>query len=136
MAIAPVNTRAAKKIDLPSIESIQASSPEASHWYAQDYFAYNLIVAEIENEVVGFLCWREIAGEGEILNLAVLPTHRRQGIAKVLLQQIPKLERVFLEVRASNKAAITLYMSHGFRVSGKRLKYYSDPEEDAVVMIL
>ena len=97
--------------------------------------------------VAGFLVTREVApGEREILNLAVDPAERRTGIARGLVQNAlargqaeDALKRVrgawFLEVRASNAAAIRLYESAGFharRIAAQN--YYYEPAEDAIVM--
>jgi len=94
-------------------------------------------VAEVKGCVAGFLVMREVApGEREILNLAVDPAERRTGIARGLVGDA--LARAkgawFLEVRASNSAAIQLYESAGFKRAGRRPDYYREPAEDAIVM--
>lgn len=69
-------------------------------------------------------------GEAEILNLAVAPTYRRQGVASQLLRALLPLADVwFLEVRASNEAAQRLYLAQGFQPMGRRKRYYSDGED-------
>jgi ribosomal-protein-alanine N-acetyltransferase len=78
--------------------------------------------------------------EGEILNLAVLPRDRRQGIARRLLATgleallTEGVREAYLEVRESNEPAITLYRSAGFRPVGLRPDYYRNPPEDALVL--
>ena len=74
-----------------------------------------------------------------IMNIAVDPDHRRQGLATALLNRL--LERVgeddarfTLEVRRSNGGAIVLYERFGFKVAGLRRRYYQDNGEDAFVM--
>ena len=78
-----------------------------------------------------------------IMNIAVDPDHRRQGLATALLNRL--LERVAdggvgedarftLEVRRSNDAALALYAQFGFKVAGVRRRYYQDNGEDAYVM--
>jgi ribosomal-protein-alanine N-acetyltransferase len=90
--------------------------------------------------LVGYLCLWEIADEIHITNVAVNPERRRQGIARALLggllaeAQSRNLKLVVLEVRPSNKEAIALYESFGFRVTGRRRGYYYDTGEDALVM--
>lgn len=90
--------------------------------------------------IVGYLCVWEIADEVHITNVAVHPTRRRQGIARALLAgvltdaQARDLRLVVLEVRPSNREAIALYESFGFRVTGRRRGYYYDTGEDALVM--
>ena len=77
-----------------------------------------------------------------ILNIAVRPDCRRQGVAGKLLQVFLDFARgnrlafLTLEVRASNDAAIALYESRGFREAGRRKNYYEHPREDAVLMTL
>ena len=98
-------------------------------------------VAKSEGKVVAYILGRVIAPEGEIYRIATIPSHRRRGIAYRLLDFAVKSERghglecLFLEVRESNVAARNLYKSYGFRELGNRKNYYSDPKEDAVVMV-
>lgn len=97
-------------------------------------------VAEDAGEVVGYGLGRTVVDEGEVLNLAVAPTHRRRGIARALLAQVldrfdthPVLE-VFLEVRESNLPALQLYRRHGFVPVGRREGYYHHPVEAGLVL--
>jgi ribosomal-protein-alanine acetyltransferase len=131
--------RAATEQDLPAISEIQASAPEASQWNPRDYLAHECSVAERDNKVLGFLVVRAVAeGEWEILNLAVAPGVRRQGIGRQLLSDA--LERhegeCFLEVRESNEPARRFYERLGFKTVTERLQYYSNPPETAIVMKL
>ena len=79
--------------------------------------------------------------EGDIANIAVLPSYRRMGAGSLLLDtmlQQAKSERacsVYLEVRQSNTPAIHLYLSRGFEEAGKRKNYYKNPREDALLMV-
>ena len=82
---------------------------------------------------------------GDVLyinNIAVLPEFRRKGIAKNLLNNLLRYAarngaaEATLEVRASNTAAKSLYACCGFAEAGVRKRYYSCPEEDAVIMNL
>ena len=80
------------------------------------------------------------AGEGDICNVAVDPSYRKRGIAKLLLTRImeeaAKKMAVYaftLEVRISNKAAISLYEKLGFVNEGIRPGFYTSPKEDAVI---
>lgn len=90
--------------------------------------------------IVGYVCVWEIADEIHVTNLAVHPTHRRQGLARTLLgglladAQARDIRLVVLEVRPSNREAIALYESFGFRVTGRRRGYYYDTGEDALIM--
>ena len=132
-----ITLRPARLADLAAIDAIQSASPEASQWTPTDYLKHDCRVCDLNSCVAGFLVTREVApGESEILNMAVDPAERRAGIARTLLTDA--LARVkgawFLEVRASNAAAIRLYESVGFVRAGERKNYYYEPAEDAIVM--
>ena len=92
-------------------------------------------------EVIAYVIGRVIAPEGEIYRIATKEGYRRRGIAYRLLDYAVKcekghgLETLFLEVRSKNVAARNLYHSYGFRELGERKNYYSDPIDDAVVMV-
>ncbi len=97
------------------------------------------LVAEAAGEIVAYLIGRAVAEEGEILNLAVSPEQRRQGLGSLLLEAgLDALAeagatRVWLEVRASNERAQALYQARGFTPTGRRPRYYKHPVEDALV---
>ena len=81
-----------------------------------------------------------VADEAEIITVAVSPAHRRQGIARALMEHMLYLAEdarasVYLEVRASNTPARELYRSLGFAETGVRKNYYTSPREDAVLMM-
>jgi ribosomal-protein-alanine acetyltransferase len=125
--------RPGTEADLPFIRAIQEASLSAAQW---DPGGDNLLVAESGDAVVGFLLWQAVASdEAEILNLAVQPAFRRQGIALELLKGL-SMPRIFLEVRESNHAARALYLRAGFEECGLRKKYYDNPSEDGIVMRL
>ena len=131
--------RTATERDLPAIARIQSSAPEAAHWDPRDYLMYDCRVAVHLDAVAGFVVARAVAeAECEILNLAVAPDLRRRGIGRQLLSDI--LGRhpggFYLEVRESNTPARKLYEHLGFQVVTKRLQYYSNPVESAIVMKL
>jgi ribosomal-protein-alanine acetyltransferase len=123
--------------DLAAIAAIQAASPEIAQWEVTHYLEYDLRVAVRHRRVAGFLVGRRVAeGESELLNLAVAPECRRQGIARELLGRW--LEEVggeiYLEVRESNRAAQKLYEVMGFQCISRRSGYYEAPPEPAIVM--
>jgi ribosomal-protein-alanine acetyltransferase len=129
--------RPATEEDLARIAQIQAGSPEAAQWLPAYYLAYDCRVATVNGTVTAFLVLRRTAdGEHEILNLAVAPEFRRRGIARALLRNATQSQggRLFLEVRESNEPARNLYREVGFSETGVRRRYYSDPEESAIVM--
>ncbi len=129
--------RAAGLPDLSRISEIQAASPEAAQWMPAGYLEHDCRVAVSEKNLIGFLVARQVApGERELLNLAVDPAERRRGVARALLLDALTAwpGTWFLEVRASNRAAIQLYEWAGFRLVGRRGGYYVGPAEDAIVM--
>ena len=79
----------------------------------------------------GFLIFWVVLDEMHILNLAVHPDHRRRSIARQLLAEL-----AWLEVRPSNRAALALYESFGFKEVGRRPRYYDDTQEDALLLTL
>jgi polysaccharide biosynthesis protein PslH len=132
-----LDVRPATVADLDAIGYVQDRSPEASHWEPERYLDYDATVAMDGGVLAGFLAARRTASEEtEILNLAVAPGFRRRGVAtRLMLDCIRRMPGTFfLEVRASNTAAQTLYASLGFAPAGKRPRYYDNPAEDAVVM--
>lgn len=96
--------------------------------------------AEIEDKLVAFALFRTCAPECELLRVAVHPQERRKGLASSLLafafNQCAQLccQVCFLEVRASNLAALRLYNALGFQEDGRRKRYYTNPEEDALLL--
>jgi [ribosomal protein S18]-alanine N-acetyltransferase len=88
--------------------------------------------------VAGYLVCSRYADVWHLMNLAVDPVSRRQGIASALLSEMLERagedEQYTLEVRPSNATAIALYERFGFRSSGTRRRYYRDTGEDAVIM--
>ena len=100
------------------------------------------LVAETGRGAAGYFIGREVAGTGEVLNLAVDPAFRRRGIGGALIEaglaalRQRRVDEVFLEVRESNVPAQALYLGHGFRPVGQRAAYYRNPREDALVLRL
>lgn len=113
-------------------------------------FPATFIVAEENGEVVGYVMCRiergltnfgllGIARKAHVISIAVLPTHQRQGIGHALMQEsmrnmsLYKARECYLEVRASNTPAVSLYKKMGFDVIRRIRGYYIDGE-DAYVM--
>jgi ribosomal-protein-alanine N-acetyltransferase len=92
--------------------------------------------------IVGYLCYWIVFEEIRLMNLAVIESMRHRGIAKSLVATALQTgisqaaHRAVLEVRASNHAAQRLYQGFGFSQTAVRPKYYTNPEEDAVLMEL
>lgn len=97
-------------------------------------------IAEEEGKIIGICGLRNIAGEGEVTNVAVDRSFRRRGVAKLLLAEVLRegkkqgIEAFTLEVRAGNEAAIRLYETFGFQKDGSRKTFYENPTEDALIM--
>ncbi|RCJ19439.1 ribosomal-protein-alanine N-acetyltransferase [Nostoc minutum NIES-26] len=93
-------------------------------------------------KLLGMGCFWSILEEAHITILAVHPQYHRQGLGQALLYSLLKtasdrgLERATLEVRASNLAAISLYQKFGFKIAGRRRRYYQDNGEDALILWL
>ncbi len=98
------------------------------------------IVAEIDNKIIGYGGIWLIIDEGHITNIAVDEEYRGLGAGKRLIEGLINLcsdrgvRAMTLEVRKSNLIAQRLYEQYGFIKSGIRPRYYSDDNEDAVIM--
>jgi [ribosomal protein S18]-alanine N-acetyltransferase len=104
--------------------------------------AIRIFVCELDHELIAVLQWRHLGEEAEILDVAVRPAHRHCGHASFLLlnflQQAAasSVQKIFLEVRESNSAAIAFYKKFGFQSMGRRPSYYRNPDESALLMSL
>ncbi|MBN2796488.1 MAG: ribosomal protein S18-alanine N-acetyltransferase [Clostridia bacterium] len=98
------------------------------------------IVLELDEKIVGYGGVWYIVDEGHITNVAIHPDYRQRGLGKMLVQAMiedaskASIRQMTLEVRASNASAIGLYEKMGFESVGVRPKYYSDNQEDALIM--
>ena len=98
------------------------------------------LVAEIDGKVVGYIGSQSVLDTADVMNLAVAPEYRRQGIGESLVNalvaylQQKGIIALLLEVRASNDPAIALYKRLGFEQVGRRPNYYHHPKEDALIM--
>ena len=102
----------------------------------EDFKNSKFLVAKRNNEVLGFLSYRIVLDELEIMNIVVREDYRRKGIASKLLSNLiikEDYEKINLEVNINNIAAITLYKKFGFMQVGNRKKYYNG-SEDAILM--
>ena len=111
-------------------------------------FPETFIVAEDDGTIIGYVMCRiersfsglslrpfSIARKGHIISIAVLPDHRKKGVGRALVQEALKAmstyyeaDHCYLEVRASNASAISLYRKLGFEVERTARRYYSDGE--------
>jgi ribosomal-protein-alanine N-acetyltransferase len=132
-----VTTRPATERDYPAIAKIQATCPEAAQWPVGDYSNFPILMAFTGTEPAGFCAWRQLGeGEAELLNLAVAPEARRQGVAGALLEALREAAtgHIFLEVADTNVPAITLYRKFGWDRVAVRKGYYDKGTTNAVVM--
>jgi ribosomal-protein-alanine N-acetyltransferase len=110
-----------------------ADSLNAGHWCRAD---------EADGELRGYAIMMPAVDEAELLTIGVAATQQRKGLGRAMLREMLELarersmQRVFLEVRPSNTAAVALYRSAGFSEVGLRRGYYRDASgsEDALVM--
>ena len=140
----PVVLRSAGSGDLVAIMPIEAASFHRP-WRMETFAALlnrpdsDVLVATLDEGVVGYAVLTVQAGDNELANLAVDPGHRRRGIGSALLRGCLEIlqERgarwVFLAVRASNEVAVGLYEAFGFDEIGRHAGYYRNPPEDAVI---
>ena len=125
------------------IERLSFSSPWPAFAFEQELTANRLAhyrVARLGDRVVAFGGIWLMVEEAHITTFGVHPDVRRRGIGRRLLLQLAEVAldlgsaRMTLEVRVSNEPAQRLYRSFGFSVTGRRVAYYSDDGEDALVM--
>jgi [ribosomal protein S18]-alanine N-acetyltransferase len=94
--------------------------------------------ANRSGRVAGYLICSKYDQAWHLMNIAVDPPHRRQGIAILMLNRMFEIAgpgaAYTLEVRTSNAGAMALYERFGFKAVGTRRRYYQDTGEDAVIM--
>ena len=89
----------------------------------------------IEDKICGYLMVLDSIDVYEILAIATIEEYRNKGIAQELLDKI-KIKDIFLEVRESNQVAINFYKKNKFKEISIRKNYYSEPNENAIIMKL
>jgi ribosomal-protein-alanine N-acetyltransferase len=140
--------RGAIRADAAALAEVHAAAFDAP-WSAEDLLSFAedrggfALVAEADDgRIDGFILCRVMAGEAEILTLAVRPTARRNGLAAALIGEaigVASLtaDTMLLEVAEDNPGAIALYERTGFTAVGRRASYYGRagaPAVDALVM--
>jgi ribosomal-protein-alanine N-acetyltransferase len=134
--------------DLGDIERIERSAyptPWSRSMFAGELakptsISLGAVDADEEFALVGYLIISRYVDAWHVMNVAVDPAYRRQGVATTLLEELFRLTEgdgrrgYTLEVRVSNASAIALYERLGFHATGVRRGYYTDNREDALVM--
>ncbi len=143
--IDPVSVEPMRRGDIPCVSTIERRC-YAIPWHENAYYtelsnrSACYLVARLENVVVGYAGMWVIMDEAHITTLAVDPPHRGKKVGERLLQGLLEEAiihggtRATLEVREHNQAAQNLYRKYGFREAALRKNYYTDNEENAVVM--
>ena len=120
--------------------------------FGSEAWSLNSVTTELDNplslwlvaldgeKLAGYVGSQTVCNETDMMNVAVSPEYRRQGIAEALVmdlvEELKKREShsLTLEVRASNDPAIGLYEKLGFAQVGRRKNYYRNPREDALIL--
>ena len=127
---------------LVELENICFSQPWTYQQLAEelDNHTAHFIVAEIGDNVVGYMGIFVVCESSYVSNIAVFPEYRRHGIGRKLLCEAVRMavqmgaESLSLEVRPSNTPAVELYSSLGFEEVGLRKNFYRNPVEDGLIM--
>lgn len=132
--------------DLPAVVALERSC-YGDPWPASAFAAlpenarvFFRITRGSSGDIIGYVVAWYVMEEGELANLAVAPSHRRQGIGTALLDATLAdaaargVSELYLEVRESNVAARHLYASRKFEEVGRRKRYYRSPQEDALIL--
>lgn len=130
--------------DVMEIEKRSFISPWTRGMFAQTLkspVARNLVMTE-DGDILGYVIFYRAGLEVHIMNIAVSPGRRRRGIGRDMMERVlgnarmDSVEECFLEVRETNFPAQGLYERLGFKRIGKRKGYYTETNEDAIVMAL
>lgn len=131
--------------DMPEVNGIEQSSFEFP-WTEKDFFrclrGRNCIgmVAEHDEQVVGFMIYELHNNQLHILNFAVRPDYRRRNVGRQMVEKLigklsqQRRNRIVLEVRETNLAAQLFFQKLGFKAISVLRDYYDDTVEDAYVM--
>lgn len=133
------------KEDVPYVCRIEETT-FSMPWKAADFIDMIIrddltyLVAELDGKIIGGAGFRNVLGDGEITNVAISEEYRNRGYGRQLVSALLEKGKIMgataftLEVRVSNKPAIKLYESLGFKSEGIRPGFYEKPVEDAMIM--
>lgn len=146
-----ISIRPATSLDLPDVQRLEEATFLSDAWsaeqmaaeFASRHTSYVVVVDDVEG-IVGYggVLAPSASPDADIQTIAVSPSFRRAGLGRAVMAELigaarlAGAERVFLEVRADNPAAQTLYSDLGFVEVGVRPHYYQPDDVDAVVMRL
>ena len=105
--------------------------------FIEDPLVFSLKIQQSGN-FCGYILWREIEDEAEILTLVIAPSFQRKGMGNLLLTSLFErlkskgISKLFLEVAEDNKSARSFYIKNGFTIVGKRPNYYERAENKLV----
>jgi len=132
--------------EVSSIETSDSLTPWSKNMFVEEIrnsLAYCFVMKTEDGSkqpVIGFICFRNITEESELLNIGVHPDYRQLGIGKKLMQFYIDFSRqrgiktFYLEVHSSNQSAIHLYQLFSYQSSGRRKKFYQG-KFDALLMM-
>lgn len=138
-------SRAADLDGVLAVEDASFNNPTTREWYEAELkrpeVCHIFVLRTPDCPVAAFCAFWRVAEQIHINNLAVLPELRGQGLGSRLLAEVMAesarmgAESATLEVRRSNTAALRLYAKAGFAEAGVRRNYYTQPVEDALVLV-
>jgi [ribosomal protein S18]-alanine N-acetyltransferase len=146
-ALEALTLRDVRATDLDAVAELERVSfpvPWKREFFASEVgaaYRFNRVVRAPDGTLAGYVFCAFAGGEIHVNKIAVDPAWRKQGVARLLMQEVFDLssriaaEEIYLEVRPSNVPARNFYVSLGFREVGRRSQYYADGE-DALVMSL
>ncbi len=149
----PANIRRMREGDLDKVLAIAAGLKDAPHWPRAAYLSaldkaltprrIALVAVDSEgNAIAGFAIASLLPPQAELELIAVSKSAQRRGIGRALFTALADelravaVSEFLLEVRASNQQALAFYRSLGWIETGRRPRYYANPQEDAVLLSL
>lgn len=137
MWVRPANDNDIDRIDQLEQDSFSDAWSEAliSNMFSNSFDT--IMVLEDEGKILGYINYRDIGGDVDLMSLCVAKEHRGKGYSKLLMDRLMAhpCKQIILEVRDSNIIAQNLYESYGFAKYARRKDYYTSPVEDAIIMI-